>query len=121
MESTLASKDSKTKQGAQKGNQIQENGEINKDSQNQQAAWHFGAYSQKSSSFMDYQPESEEPEYSQWSLDKAANCLKKSAIYMDQNKTPQKSNSGNKEYLASPQDHQKIGFGKSVISPKTPE
>jgi hypothetical protein len=54
---------------------------------------------------MDYQPESEEPEYSQWSLDKVANCLKKSAIYMDQNKTPQKSNSGNKEYLASPQDH----------------
>jgi hypothetical protein len=46
----------------------------------------------------------------------------KTAFNLNDN-TPQKSNTGSTihAYQGSPQDHQKIGFGKSVISPKTPE
>jgi len=47
--------------------------------------------------------------------------LKNSVTEADQHHTPTKSSQVKNEFQGSPKDHQKIGFGKSIISPKTPE
>ena len=70
---------------------------------------------------MDYQPDSDDNEQSQWSLDKVHQKVTKTVFNLNENFTPQKSNKVIHAYHCSPQDHQKIGFGKTVISPKTPE
>lgn len=51
---------------------------------------------------MDYQPDSDDNEHSQWSLDKVHQKVTKTVFNLNENFTPQKSNGGIHAYHCSP-------------------